>query len=73
MFLYQALISLPDDALFEAWLTCSKLDWEPRPTAPVSIRLISMGRVLEDNAKLSGTLFTFNSLNYDLHFNRMQI
>ncbi|KAK3078032.1 hypothetical protein LTS18_008611, partial [Coniosporium uncinatum] len=37
--------------------------WEPRPTAPVSIRLISMGRVLEDNAKLSECRFSTESAN----------
>ncbi|PWY79276.1 ubiquitin-like protein [Aspergillus heteromorphus CBS 117.55] len=36
-------------------------DWEPRPSSPSSIRLISMGKLLDDKAPLSDSKFNHDS------------
>ncbi|OJJ50815.1 hypothetical protein ASPZODRAFT_126763 [Penicilliopsis zonata CBS 506.65] len=38
-------------------------DWEPRPSSPSSIRLISFGKLLDDNAPLSDSKFSHDAPN----------
>lgn len=35
-------------------------EWEPRPAAPSSIRLINMGQMVDDKKTLNGTLFSLS-------------
>jgi len=35
-------------------LTICRLEWEAKPSSPESIRLISMGKMLNDKSRLSG-------------------
>lgn len=57
-------------------------EWEPRPSSPSSIRLISFGKMLDDKAPLSGmpfflvlllALFTSVSVYSDCIFPRLEI
>lgn len=36
---------------------CDAIGWPARPTSPTSIRLISFGKVLDDESLLKGTAF----------------
>ena len=38
-------------------LTLWDIDWEAKPSSPESIRLISMGKMLNDKSRLSGRIY----------------
>lgn len=45
-------------------MSVSISDWESRPTSPSFIRLISFGKMLEDNSPLSGRCCLFLALRF---------